>query len=119
MSEYLGVFLLLLVSAGFLISMLLLAIYLGPKKRTAEKDIPFECGINPLDLDVSNKRFGVGFYHVAILFILFDVEVLFLYPWALNPITNKTFIAMICFLSVLFVGYVYIWRKGILDWNKK
>ncbi len=87
------------------------------QKPYAEKISPYECGFEPFD--DARRRFDVRFYLVAILFIIFDLEVAFLFPWAvaLNRIGLFGFFSMIVFLGVLTVGFVYEWRKGALDWE--
>ena len=118
MNPYISILIMMFVSAGFLITMLLLARFLGPKNATATKQLPFECGSVSVG-SVRDQRFQVRFYLVAVLFILFDVEVVFLYPWALvlEAISWPGFYAMALFLFVLLVGLVYEWKQGILDWN--
>jgi NADH-quinone oxidoreductase subunit A len=119
--DYLPV--LIMMAAGVAIggAVLLIASLLGPRLPNKTKDSPFECGIPALDVG-SNKRVSVRFYLVAILFLLFDVETVFFYPWA---VVFKKFISsgdlilmqMIVFIGVLLVGYVYILRKGALNWE--
>ena len=118
MSPYFGLAVLGLLSAGFLVGMLSLAIVLGPKKKTKTKQLPFECGSVSVG-DVGKQRFDVGFYLVAMLFILFDVEVVFLYPWAvaLRELGMVGLLAMLSFLGILGVGLFYVWCRGLLDWN--
>ena len=109
----------ILFSAGALISSALA----GKRgKRYKIKDMPYECGMLPIG--ESNSRMSVKFYLVAMLFILFDIEVIFLFPWAvvyremLQTNANLIFGAMISFLGVLFVGYVYALKKGAFDWKQ-
>jgi len=118
LNPYLGIVLLTLAGLGFLGTMILLATWLGPNNPTTTKQIPFECGINPVG-SVTNQRFNVRFYIVAMLFILFDVEVLFMYPWAvvLKEIGPAAFWLMTSFMVVLGYGFIYVWRSGVLDWN--
>jgi NADH-quinone oxidoreductase subunit A len=99
--------------------MLALSHMIGPRNPNKTKQSPFECGSIPVG-DVRNQRFSVRFYVVAMLFILFDIEVIFLYPWALalRDIGWQGFLALMPFLLVLIVGFVYEWKKGLLDWNK-
>ena len=106
--------------AGFVVTMLLFASYLGPKNRTRTKQIPFECGSVPVG-DIREQRFNVRFYLVAVLFILFDVEIVFMYPWALviKEIGWAGFTQMTVFVMILVVAFVYEWKKGILDWNRR
>ena len=107
----------MVVIAGFLVTMLFLSSTLGPKNRTKTKQLPFECGSVSVG-EVKNQRFNVRFYLVAVLFILFDIEVIFMYPWAvtLESLGWNAFISMLTFMMVLVVGLVYVWRKGVLDW---
>jgi len=115
---YVGILLLFAVSALFVIVLLALSSFLGPKVKTPAKEVPFECGATPVD-SVQEQRFNVRFYLVAVIFILFDVEVVFLYPWAvaLEELGWFAFAQMLLFLSVLGIGLYYIWRKGVFDWN--
>lgn len=112
-----GLFLLLFVVAGFLITMLLLASYLGPKNKTVTKQLPFECGSVSIG-DVKDQRFNVRFYLVAMLFILFDIEIIFMYPWAVSfrELGWFGFFEMLVFVGILTVGLVYVWKRGALDW---
>jgi len=117
MNQYAGLIIMFLVTAGCLLSMLVLAYILGPKNKTATKMLPFECG--SVSVGGANQRFNVQFYVVAMLFILFDIEIIFMYPWAVNVETLgwTGLVAMFSFMAVLFVGLVYVWRKGALDWK--
>ena len=108
---------------GFGISALLISVLLGKSaKRTPMKDSAYECGMLPQG--EAQPRFSVKFYLVAMLFILFDIEVVFLYPWAVNFTQmlkshgSTIFWSMAGFLSLVTVGYVYAIRKGVLDWKK-
>jgi len=108
---------------GFGVSALLISVLLGKSgKRTAMKDSAYECGMLPQG--EAQPRFSVKFYLVAMLFILFDIEVVFLYPWAVNFTQmlkshgSTIFWSMAGFLSLVTVGYVYAIRKGVLDWKK-
>lgn len=118
-SPYTGIVLLGLGSAGFLLVMLFLSSWLGPKFRTPIKQQPFESGVEPVG-SMQDRRFNVRFYMVAMLFILFDVEVIFMYPWAVafDQLGTTGFWAMTSFMLVLLVGLAYVWRRGILDWNE-
>lgn len=118
--EYLPV-LMLLVAAGALGGIIVLVSYLlGPKIPHKRKDMPFECGVPTLG--TADQRFSVRFYLVAILFLLFDVEVLFLYPWAVvyrEYLSVNAFIVseMLLFVAVVLVGYIYVLKKGALEWE--
>jgi len=98
--------------------MLGLSYLLGPRRPTREKLAPYECGIVPTT--DARQRFSVKFYMVAMVFILFDVEVVFLYPWAVifHELRMFGFIEMLLFLLLVLPGYVYLWKKGVLDWTR-
>lgn len=117
-SPYIALLLFALVIAGFLITMLALSSILGPKNRNKTKQLPFECGSVSVG-DVRNMRFNVRFYLIAILFILFDVEVVMLYPWAVNVEHLGWFGygAIVIFFVPLVIGFLYEWKRGILNWN--
>ena len=86
--------------------------------RTSRTDLsPYECGVDPLE--PSGKRYTVRFYMVGMLFILFDIEAAFLYPWAtvLRDLGMRGFLEMAVFIGVLLVGFLYCWRRGALDWD--
>jgi NADH-quinone oxidoreductase subunit A len=120
MSPYIGILGIMFVAGGmFLIPVLFLASWLGPKNKTATKQLPFECGAVSVG-SVKDQRFNVRFYLVAMLFILFDIEVIFMYPWALvlKQLGMLAFIEMSSFVMVLVVGLIYVWKKGVLDWNE-
>lgn len=119
LNPYLGVLLLTLAALGFLVTMVLLAIFLGPKNPTKTKQMPWECGGIPVG-SVRDQRFNVRFYLVAMLFILFDIEVIFMYPWAviLEQMGAVALWSMLSFITVLVVGLIYVWQKGVLNWNE-
>ena len=120
--EYLPVLLQIIVAIGFAASALLISALLGKTgRRTPTKDTPYECGMVPQGEGV--PRFSVKFYLVAMLFILFDLEIVFMYPWAVvykDAITHSTMIfwSMLSFITILMVGYVYALKKGALDFKK-
>lgn len=91
--------------------------FLGPRRPTKIKNEAYECGIDPVG--DARLRFSVKFYIIAMLFILFDIEAIFLYPWAVMFQQLKLFgvIEMFTFLGFLVMGYVYLWRRGALDWD--
>ena len=103
-------------AAAVAAGMLGLSALLGHKVRTRRKLSPYECGM-PL-LDRSRKRVSVKFFLIAMIFILFDVEIAFVYPWAvvLKSMGWPLLVEMLVFLATLAVGYAYIWKKGSLDW---
>jgi NADH-quinone oxidoreductase subunit A len=113
-------FLLALVVASVLVTVSRL---LGQRISTRAKLMPYECGKDPKG--AANERFSVKFYMVALMFILFDIEAIFFVPWAvvfkdLGKATSKSFVflEMMVFMAFLLAGYVYVWKKGVLDWNK-
>jgi len=91
---------------------------LGPHRYSRVKMQPYECGITPTG--DARQRFSVKFYLVAMLFILFDVEAVFLYPWAIiyKDLKMFGFWEMVVYIGIILVGFFYIWKKGVLDWNK-
>ena len=117
MSEYVGIVVVGVLAAGVAALMVLLSSVLGKKNPTPVKLSPFESGKDPFSLPTG--RLAVNFYLTAILFILFDVELVFLYPWAVVYRTLGTLglVEMGVFLGVLMVGFVYAWDNGALDWK--
>jgi NADH-quinone oxidoreductase subunit A len=117
MNEYMGIAVCFLLAGGLAGLMVLLAAKLGPKKPSAEKLAPFECGMDPIDIPLG--RLAIRFYLIAILFILFDVEVVFLYPWAVvyRELGMLGLVEMSVFLGVLLVGFVYAWDNKALEWK--
>jgi NADH-quinone oxidoreductase subunit A len=105
--------------AGFGILSVNVPRLLGPKKPTPEKEAPYECGMPPVG--DARERHPVKFYLVAMIFLLFDIEVAFLYPFAmaLRELRWVGFIQLVVFFAILLVGYVYVWRKGVLDWGRE
>jgi NADH-quinone oxidoreductase subunit A len=117
MSAYTGVLLFLMVIAGIGLFMIVLTSILGPRRITPEKLSPFECGSE--SVGDARGRFDVKFYLVALLFIVFDIEAVFLFPWAtiFRDLGLLGFVEMTLFVSVLLLGLVYVWRKGALRWE--
>lgn len=124
LAQYLPVLILIALAIVVTGGMLTLSHLLGKAaRRSRTKDTPYECGMIPVG--PGSSRFSIRFYLVAMLFILFDIEVVFLYPWAVvyrdmlsNPATaNLVFLAMLSFLGVLFVGYLYALKKRAFDWR--
>lgn len=114
---YIPILFIVILSAGFVATMLVLSAVLGPTHHTEMKDDPFECGT--ISTGDATQRFSVKFYLVAMIFILFDIEIVFLYPWAVKVLELgwSAFYAMMAFLFVLVVGLLYEWRRGVLDWS--
>lgn len=115
--NYIPVFMQLALAVGFVIAVIIISGKLGPSRSSANKDKNFECGIE----SVGNARipFSVKYFLVAILFVLFDVEVIFLYPWAVNfkELGIEGMIKMIIFMMLLLVGFFYIIKKKGLEWE--
>jgi NADH-quinone oxidoreductase subunit A len=113
---FLPILILLGVAVAMAAVILVLNGILGPRLRTRQKLEVYESGV-PL-LDASHKRISIRFFVIAMIFILFDVEIAFIYPWALvfKAAGWPLFVEMLVFLAVLIVGYAYIWKKGAFDW---
>jgi NADH-quinone oxidoreductase subunit A len=118
-ARYLPLLFQMLVAIGMAAGMVVLSWLLGKHKFSASKMSPYECGMDPIG-DVS-QRYSVKFYMVAMLFILFDVEAVFLYPWAIllkSELKMFGFWEMMVFIAIILAGLFYIWKKGVIDWNK-
>ncbi len=120
LNEYLPVLMLLLFAISFAALNLVVSWLLGKKGgRNPDKDSAFECGMKPFQ--TGRQRFSVKFYVVAVLFILFDIEVVFLYPWAqtYKSLGMFAFVEMLVFLGVLLLGWAYVVKKGALEWTNR
>ena len=117
LEQYLPVLLFILVGIGVGIGPLVLGRLLGPNRPDSAKNAPYECGFEAFE--DARMKFDVRYYLVAILFILFDLEIAFLFPWAvvLKQVGATGFWAMMIFLAILVVGFAYEWKKGALDWE--
>ena len=115
--DYLPILMQALLAVGFVVATIIGSSYLGPKRHSKSKDKNFECGIE----SIGNARipFSVKYFLVAILFVLFDVEVIFLYPWAVNfkELGIDGMIKMVVFMLLLLVGFFYILKKKALEWE--
>jgi NADH-quinone oxidoreductase subunit A len=113
---FIPVFIFFLVVAAFGVGTLLISALIRPNRPDPEKLSPYECGIPPLVK--AGEHFSIRFYIIAILFLLFDVEGVFLFPWAVafERIGLYGFVSMMLFILILLVGYVYAWKKGALEW---
>ena len=118
----LPIFIFVAVATLMSVTILILAQVIGPKHRTPVKLMPYESGMDPIHS--ARQRFNIGFYLLAIEFLVFDVELLVLYPWAVaandaQPLghNHDVFWVVMAFLSILMVGFVYTWRKGVFKWN--
>lgn len=117
LEAYLPILIFLAVGAGLAVVLLGLGLLMAPRRPDAEKDSPFECGFEAFE--DSRMKFDVRYYLVAILFIIFDLEIAFLFPWAvvLDTIGVTGLLAMAVFLGVLVIGFIYEWKKGALEWE--
>ncbi|MBM3327664.1 MAG: NADH-quinone oxidoreductase subunit A [Calditrichaeota bacterium] len=118
MNDFLGVLLLLITAVGLTVIILLLTVYLGPKRTNPVKELQFETGNRPSP-GSARERFPVHFYLVAILFVVFDIEIAFLYPWAVNFRKLGLFglVEMGVFILILTTGWYYILKRGVLKWR--
>ena len=117
LKDYLSIIFFLVIALGLSVSFIVLNFIFSPKKPDPEKLSAYECGFEAFD--DSRMEFDVRFYLVAILFIIFDLEIAFLFPWAvsLGNIGLLGFLSMMIFLFILTVGFIYEWKKGALDWE--
>ena len=117
MQGWLSILIMIAAGAGFALVSILLSNLFGPRKPSPEKSAPYECGM-PAVGD-ARERMSVKFYLVAMIFLLFDIEVAFLYPWALalRELRWTGFFQLIVFSLLLLAGYVYVWRKGVFNWG--
>jgi NADH-quinone oxidoreductase subunit A len=127
MKEYIPILIVFIFVAGFAVTNIVLSHLVGKRKNTRAKLMPYECGMDPVGS--ARQRFSVKFYLIAMLFILFDIEAVFLLPWAvvfktmtraltLNGQRSFVFFEMMIFIAVLLVGYIYVWKKGLFEWNR-
>jgi NADH-quinone oxidoreductase subunit A len=116
--NWLLIFLLMVMAVGFGGVSVLLGRLLGPRNPTPEKSAPYECGM-PAVGD-ARERQSIRFYLIAMIFLLFDIEVAFLYPWALalRALGWAGYVQVVLFTLVLVAGYIYVWKKGALDWSQ-
>ena len=126
LKDYLPILLMFVVAGGFAVGNVLLSQLVGQRKRTRTKLMPYECGKDPVGS--ARERFSVKFYLIAMIFILFDIEVIFLVPWAAvfkrmagesAAMRNVVFFEMIVFIFLLLAGYIYVVKKGAFDWGER
>jgi NADH-quinone oxidoreductase subunit A len=119
MQGWFSILIMIALGAGFALISVVLSHVLGPRKPTPEKLAPYECGMPPVG--DARERQSVKFYLVAMIFLLFDIEVAFLYPWAmaLRELGWGGFVQVVLFMALLLFGYIYVWRKGALDWGNE
>lgn len=124
--SYIPILMIMAVAMGLAASMLTVSRLVGQKKPSKEKLMPYECGKDPVGS--TRERQSVRFYLVAVIFLLFDIEAIFLLPWAIgfNKVMNGTdstlkyifYSEMMVFIAILFAGLIYVWKKGLLEWNR-
>jgi NADH-quinone oxidoreductase subunit A len=124
--DYLPIVLIFVVAAGFAVTNIFISQFIGQRKKTRTKMMPYECGKDPVGS--AHERFSVKFYLIAMIFILFDIEVIFLVPWAVvfktmaGPaygLRNLVYFEMIVFIALLAAGLVYVIKKGAFDWGER
>ena len=118
LSNWAPVLIFLILVTGFAVLSVIGSLVVGMRKPTPEKLTPYECGMQPVG--TARERFSVKFYLVAMLFLLFDVETVFLFPWAVvyRELGLFGFVEMFLFIAAILAGYVYVWKKGALDWER-
>jgi NADH-quinone oxidoreductase subunit A len=118
LDNYGPLLLMFILACGLAGALVVVSTLVGKHKRSREKDQPYECGIRPTG--DAREPISVQFYMVALLFILFDIEAIFLYPWALVYSDLKVFgfVEMLLYIIILLAGYIYLWKKGALDWSR-
>jgi NADH-quinone oxidoreductase subunit A len=124
LKDYLPILLMFVVAGGFAVGNVVLSQFVGQRKATRTKLMPYECGKDPVGS--ARERFSVKFYLIAMIFILFDIEVIFLIPWAVvfksfmtGGYRNLIYVEMMMFVVLLLVGYVYVVKKGAFDWGER
>jgi len=117
LTNYIPILILLLISTALALIVIAMSFLMGPRRPSGRKASPYESGMMPIGQAM--RRFPAKFYLIAVLFILFDIEVIFLYPWAIVFRKLKVFglIEMAIFIIILLVGYVYVWKRGALEWE--
>jgi NADH-quinone oxidoreductase subunit A len=115
--DYLPIAILFILATAVAVLVIIIGVVFGPRRRTFRKSAPYESGMQPFG--PGTRRMNVRYYLVAVLFILFDVEIIFFYPWAVNfrALGLFGFIEMLVFVAILMVGYIYVWKKGAFEWD--
>jgi NADH-quinone oxidoreductase subunit A len=118
-SGYLGIVILLAIAAAFVSLTIVTSLVVGPGRYNRAKYDSYECGVEPTPQPVGGGRFPVKYYITAMLFIVFDIEIVFLYPWAVSFDQMGAFalVEMVLFIATVFVAYIYVLRRGGLDWD--
>jgi NADH-quinone oxidoreductase subunit A len=118
LSAWAPILIFLTLVTGFALVSVIGSLILGMRKPTPAKLAPYECGMQPVG--TARERFSVKFYLVAMLFLLFDIEAVFLFPWAVvyRDLKLFGFFEMVLFIAVVLAGYIYVWKKGALEWER-
>jgi NADH-quinone oxidoreductase subunit A len=119
LSPYIPIIGLFALAAAFALFSVGIAPFVGPRRYNRAKLDAYECGIEPTPQPIGGGRFPVKFYLTAMLFIIFDIEIIFLYPWAVSfdALSLFGFVEMVLFILTVFIAYAYVWRRGGLDWD--
>ena len=119
LSAYMPIVILFILAAGFAVGSVAVAPYTGPRRYNRAKLDYYECGIEPTPQPLGPHRFPIKYFLTAMLFIVFDIEIVFLYPWAVSFDQLGTFalVEMLIFMGTVFVAYAYVWRRGGLEWD--
>ena len=119
MSPYLGIVIMLVIASGFVGLTIITSMLVGPGRYNRAKYDSYECGIQPTPQPIGGGRFPVKYYITAMLFIVFDIEIVFLYPWAVANDALGVFglVEMAVFILTVFIAYAYVWRRGGLEWE--
>ena len=119
MELYTPVLALMLIAAGFAVFSVIMSSLVGPRRYNRAKADSYECGIEPTPQALGGGRFPVKYYITAMLFIVFDIEIVFLYPWAVTNDRLGVFglVEMVVFIATVFIAYAYVWRRGGLEWD--
>jgi len=117
LAEYIPIAILFILATAIAVLVIVIGMAFGPRRKSFRKSAPYESGMQPFG--PGTRRMNVRYYLVAVLFILFDVEIIFFYPWAVNfrALGLFGFIEMLVFVGILLVGYIYVWRKGAFEWD--
>ena len=118
LSAWAPILVFMILVTGFALVSVIGSVILGMRKPTPAKQAPYECGMQPVG--TARERFSVKFYLVAMLFLLFDIEAVFLFPWAVvyRDLKMFGFLEMVLFIAIVLAGYVYVWKKGALEWER-
>ncbi len=119
LSPYIPIVVLFVVAAAFAVLSVTVAPFVGPRRYNRAKLDAYECGIEPTPQPIGGSRFPVKFYLTAMLFIVFDIEIIFLYPWAVasKSLGLLGLVEIVLFIATVFIAYAYVWRRGGLDWD--